>query len=309
MTTIKHLVLSGGADGGWVLYGALKHLANNNFFNIKNIKTIYAVSIGSLISVLISLDYNWNELDDYIIKRPWHKVISIQLANIFDMWKNKGILDIEIIVKIILDTLLLAKDLSETITLKEFYEYNNIEFHIYTVNINEKIPKLVDLSYKTHPDLELYKAIARSSAFPIIFLPIIDNDECYVDGGFINNFPLNECIINAEKMGDSIDEILAFKISNNNKLQDNNSIKDMEIHKYMYVIINKLFKLITPDIPRDISNIVYCQIDDTVNFSNWNDALNNESVRKELIEKGDKCGKEFICGGETPTKGPNSKIE
>ena len=74
----------------------------------------------------------------------------------------------------------------------------------------------------------------------------------------------------------------------------------MEIHTYMYVIINKLFKLITPDIPRDISNIVYCQIDDTVNFSNWNDVLNNECVRKELIEKGDKCGKEFICVGETP---------
>ena len=99
---IKHLVLSGGGDGGYILYGALKYLSQNKYFNIENIETIHAVSIGALISVLVSLKYEWSELDDYIIKRPWHKVISIKLTNILNMWKKKGILDIEIIVKTIL---------------------------------------------------------------------------------------------------------------------------------------------------------------------------------------------------------------
>ena len=78
--------------------------------------------------------------------------------------------DIDLI-KDVLNPLLTAKELSESITLKEFYEYNNIEIHMYTVNINESLPTKVDLSYKTHPDLELYKAVAMSSAFPIIFSP------------------------------------------------------------------------------------------------------------------------------------------
>ena len=78
--TIKHLVLSGGAAGGFAIYGALKYLSQNNFWNIDNITNIYSTSIGSLLSVFISLKYDWTALDDYIIKRPWDKVIFLKLC-------------------------------------------------------------------------------------------------------------------------------------------------------------------------------------------------------------------------------------
>ena len=84
--TIKYLVLSGGGAGGFSIYGALKYLSQNNFWNINNIKSIYSTSIGSLLSIFISLKYEWASLDDYIIKRPWDKVLSIKPIDLLNIW-------------------------------------------------------------------------------------------------------------------------------------------------------------------------------------------------------------------------------
>lgn len=289
---IKHLVLSGGGVGGLTMYGTLKCLLKNKYFDINNIKSIYATSIGSLIGVLISLKYDWDSLDDYIIKRPWEKVISIKPVNIFNIWQEKGILNMEDIVKIVLNKLLTAKELSETITLKEFYEYNNIEFHIYTININDSLPNKVDISYKTHPNLELYKAIAMSANVPIIFTPIIDNSNCYIDGGVLINFPLNNCIENIEKIGDNINNILGLKIVIN---RDANIIsKKSNILNYLYYLINKLIWFNPQEnLEIEISKIIYCNIDSN-DLSAWSKTLNSEEIRKEIIENGVKQGEIFL---------------
>lgn len=289
---IKHLVLGGGGVGGLPMYGALKYLSKNNYFDINNIKSIYATSIGSLIGVLISLNYDWDSLDDYLIKRPWDKVISIKPVNIFNIWQEKGILNMKDIVNIVLSKLLTAKDLSESITLKEFYEYNSIEFHIYTININETLPNKIDISYKTHPNLELYKAIAMSANIPIIFTPIIDNSECYIDGGILINFPLNNCIENIENIGDNINNILALKIVIN---KGPNIISNKSnILNYLYYLINKLIWLNRSENPQiDISNLICCNIDSN-DISAWSKVLTNEEIRKDMIESGIKYGEIFL---------------
>ena len=79
---IKHIVLGGGGPGGYVLYGALKYLSKEKYWNIDDIKSIYCTSIGTLIGIFISLRYTWDDLDDYLIKRPWDKVINIKPLDI-----------------------------------------------------------------------------------------------------------------------------------------------------------------------------------------------------------------------------------
>jgi len=49
------------------------------------------------------------------------------------------------------ETFIDAKDISCDITLLEFYEYSKVEIHIFTFEIN--VFELVDVSYKTHPDI------------------------------------------------------------------------------------------------------------------------------------------------------------
>ena len=292
--TIKYLVLGGGGPAGYSIYGAIKYLDKNNFFDINNIKNIYCVSIGSFIAVLISLKLEWKVIDDYLIKRPWDKVFNIDPIKILNLWKEKGIFDCTTVFKELLTPLLTVQGLSENITLKEFYDYNNIEIHIYTVNINTIIPTKIDLSYKTHPNLELYKALSMSSAYPIILIPICDNSGCYIDGGLLNNFPLNDCIYGINALENNIlDEILAFKKYNScNKYL--NITKDSLLIDYLYVIISRTRNLASLEYNQiEIKNIVKCNVENN-SYSIWKDALFYEHIRKEIIENGEKSGEQFL---------------
>jgi predicted acylesterase/phospholipase RssA len=282
---IKSLVISGGGIGGFNLYGAIKYLSQKNIWNINNIKSMYTTSIGSYIGLVLSLSYDWDSLDDYLIMRPWDNVFKFKPDQILNFWSSKGILD-ENITKIVLEPLLVAKELSINITMLELYNYNNIEFHIYTCNLNSTLPKLVDISYKTHPDLCVYKAIAMSSAIPILFPPVCDTSNCYIDGAIFNNFPLNSCIndnINEE-------EILAFKLSFVDMRLNIDSSSN--VYDYLFNLVEGLRRFIaTDDKQKQIENIIECKINK--NLSDWNKILFSPNLRSEMINKGMEVGEEF----------------
>lgn len=75
-TSIKHLVISAGGPAGIMMYNSLRTLNLKGVWNIQNIRTIYGSSVGSFIAILISLNYDWSTMDDYIIKRPWDKIFK-----------------------------------------------------------------------------------------------------------------------------------------------------------------------------------------------------------------------------------------
>lgn len=286
--TIKHLVLSGGGAAGFTVYGALKYLNKNNFFYLSDIKSIHACSAGSIIAGLVLLSENWDMLDDYILKRPWDKLININPTNLLNLWQKKGIFNEEMI-KVILKPFLQAKEFDENITLNQLYEKTNIEIYMYTTNINSLELETVSLSYKTHPDLEFYKAITMSSAFPLMFMPICDTSNCYIDGGLLNNFPLNDCI----NLNNNIDEILGIKIiTNNDNLDTVNS--ETILPMYLYNIIIKMYRQINKKSREDnLSNIVNCYIENN-SLSRWGDAVVDMSIRQEYISIGENSAKHFL---------------
>ena len=73
---IKHIVVGGGGTTGFMTFGALKFLQENDFWNISNIKTIYGTSVGSIVATSIALKYDWDTLLTYFIRRPWNKLYA-----------------------------------------------------------------------------------------------------------------------------------------------------------------------------------------------------------------------------------------
>jgi predicted acylesterase/phospholipase RssA len=285
--TIKHLVFAGGGSAGFGVYGVLKYLEKRNYWNINNILSIYATSISTILATGIILKYDWATLDNYFVKRPWDKIINIKPLDIINLWRVKGIFN-EDIIKLVLSPLLKAKDLSEDITLKDLYEYSKIEFHLYSTNINEFIPTKVDISHKTHPNLELYKAITMSLTLPIIFSPICDNSGCYIDGGLLNNFPLNDCIANHN----NIDEILAINTSSEKSI--NNTDKDTILPYYLYNLFNGMRRLISIETNQlTIPNLIDCKLQ-TNNLNDWKRALYDDNIRQKIIDIGEKYGESFL---------------
>tara|TARA_A100001015_G_scaffold318119_1_gene436994 strand:- start:664 stop:1545 length:882 start_codon:yes stop_codon:yes gene_type:complete len=289
--TIKNLVLSGGGPAGFSIYGAVSNLSKESYWNLKNIENIYGTSIGSFIGVVLLLDYEWDVLDDYFMKRPWNEVVNIEPVMFIEAYKSKGILDKNCI-KECIKYLFTAKNLNEDITLKELFEFSNINLYLYTTEINNDIMEKVELSHHNYPNLSVITALSMSMAFPFIFQPICNNSKCYIDGGVLNNFPLNDCI-KTHKCKE--DETLSFKIKW--ILEDNKNIiyEESNIIDFLISLLQKMKnKIDTIEKQIEIKNTVISKIVYSNNFSIWSKALNEESFRKELINIGIEGAKLFL---------------
>jgi len=280
--TIKHLVISGGGPTGILAYGIASQLAKKGFWHLTDIKSIYGCSVGAYMGVVLSLGYEWAWLDDYFIKRPWEKLIAASTTHLIDIYEKKCLINEHFFTEAIAP-LLRGKDLKETITLKEFYDSNQIEIHMYAANINALRLEKIDLSYKTHPNLQLVKALRMTMAFPIIVEPICEEHFCYIDGGVLNNYPLNDCIAQQQCM--DTDEILGFKNVWQNvqrNIDDKSSIFD-----FLLVLIKKIQASIdTENEQVEIKYKVNCLIEDLADFEKWAEMLNSEELRRNIIEKG-----------------------
>jgi predicted acylesterase/phospholipase RssA len=230
--TIKHLVLSGGGPTMLQTIGVLYYLETNDYLSFKNIETIYGTSAGTIIGTIIALNFDWETVNDYLIKRPWQDVFPINIKNILDAYNKKGLFD-ETNIKKCFQPLFDAKNISIDINLEDFYNLTKIELHFITFEINEY--KTHDISVLTHPKLSIITAIQMSCCLPILFTPVFIEDKCYIDGGMTCNYPLNYCI----ESGKDLDEILGIK----NKYSENNNFITSEINLLQF-LFNFFYKTI-----------------------------------------------------------------
>lgn len=289
--TIKHLVIGGGGPFGLSAFGAFKYLHDQSFWNIKDIKTIYATSIGSLVGLYLCLNYDYEYINEYIVKRPWEKIFEeIGIQNIFELYKNKGLIDPYPILKKKFNILFEAKGLSENISMKEFYEYSGIELNFITCDANS-FSKII-ISHKTFPDTEVVKALCMTSAFPIIFKPISIDNKCFIDGGVFSNYAVNICL---EETGCKKDEILGVKKydkdgKNEHIINDDSNIFDY-LEKIYYNIYNKISDELTQEaIPYHI------EIDMNIftSYEGWIQVPFSSEHRNMLIMLGVKYATELL---------------
>jgi predicted acylesterase/phospholipase RssA len=291
--TIKHLVIPGGGPVGIKALGALQHLEQNGYWNINDIKTIYATSAGAIITVLLCLKFDWETINDYIIKRPWNEAYQLTVNQIFEAYSKKGLFD-KNIAEIFYKPFFNAKDISMEVTMREFFELCNIEIHLFSLDINNF--KLEDISYLTHPELPLLKAIQMSSAIPILISPVFIDDKCYVDGGVACNYPINQCIAHAE----NTDEI--FGIKNNYIKKEKNIVKnESTILEYIMNFINRLVNNVALRVEQTAvpNELIYDA--DSMNWSNIQLALSSKEERQRLLDGGIECGKEYLLTKNFPS--------
>jgi len=282
---IKHLVLSGGGPIMVQILGAIQYLEKENFVDMKNIESIYGTSAGAIVGILICLKFDWETINDYIIKRPWQDVFPIKVQNIFEAYTKKGIFDIKTIEKCF-KPLLDAKDIPMNINLEDFYKITNIELHMFSFEINEY--KVHDISYLTHPKLELMTAVQMTSALPVLVTPVCIDDKCFIDGGLSSNYPLNYCI----KSGKKNDEILGFK----NKYGDNKNYINVESNILDFLLsflFKAVFSINTDNFQENIKYEVICDAQ-YLNFDVLRSSLSNTDVRKDLFNNGMETGAKFL---------------
>ena len=275
---IKHLVLSGGGPIMIQLLGAIQHLEAKKFIDLKNIESIYGTSAGAIIGVIICLKYDWETINDYIIKRPWQDVFKIKVEKIFESYSKKGIFDLKTIEKCF-KPLFDAKDVPMDITLEDFYKYSNIELHFFSFEINEF--KIDDISYLTHPKITLLTAIQMTCSLPILITPVCIDDKFYIDGGIVCNYPLKYCI----DSGKNIDEILGFKNQYDTEKKSHINSDSTLLDFIMYFLFKVIYSLNTDNLQPSIKNEFLCNTD-KMSFEILKKSLSNIDVRKQIFNNG-----------------------
>lgn len=235
---IKHIVISGGGQYGFYSYGFLKESSKHGIWNINNIKSFYGTSVGALIAATLCLKYDWDILDKYLIKRPWHNIFKIDLYTLFDAIKNKGIFNINVFKEFFLPLFKgTNEDISIDVTMKEYYEITKIDLHIFVTEINNF--KIIDISHETHPDYNLIEALYESCSIPIVFSPLIKENFCNIDGGLIVNYPIEYCLNNVENPNEIMGILKIIDFENNTvKMMDKNTT----FLDYLMIIFNKFIK-------------------------------------------------------------------
>lgn len=181
------LVLSGGAYKGVAQLGVLHCL--KGLKGLENIQTFCGTSIGSMICLLLILNYTPYEIytyrNDVIFKKP-------SLKDIFNFTQTYGFLDISTITTVL--TELVKKKLDNIPTLKELFDKTGKHFVAVVSNISHLDEvKTEYLSHLTYPDMSCVDAVMYSCNLPFIFHklePYAPGKE-FIDGGFGDNFPLS----------------------------------------------------------------------------------------------------------------------
>ena len=268
LMTIKHLVISGGGPIMLQILSAIQELERKEYLNMKNIESIYGTSAGAIVAVMISLKFDWDTINDYIIKRPWQDVFPIKVQNIFDAYTKKGIFDIKNVEK-------------------DFFNLTKVDIHMSSFELNEY--KVKDISHESFPNLPILTAIQMTCALPVLVTPVFIDDKCFIDGGVACNYPLCFCV----DSGKLANEILGFKNSyeneNNSKIGENSTLLDYLLF-FLFKALNFIHdNNIQPTIKNEI-------IFDTsyISFDILKNALTKIEVRRELFEKGKQSVNTFL---------------
>jgi len=241
------LILSGGGLKGIQILGALKYLEELEI--LKNINLYVGTSIGAYISILLIIGYNIDEIYKFSKIFDFKKTVDIKFDNIFTMYS----FDDSKNYKIIFNNLLKKKNIDSNITLLDFYKLTKKKIVLCTICINDK--KAIYISYENYPELPLITAIQMSTAIPLLFPPVKYNNKLYIDGGIIDNFPINYLIdLNNLNNLTGFNNIIGINLYTDYKdMCEVNNIKD-----YITCILDIVRDFLTKDYTIDIyKNIVY----------------------------------------------------
>lgn len=179
------LVLCGGGMKGIYILGGLKYLEEQNL--LTNIQIYTGTSFGGILALYLNIGYTVDEL--------------YKFAKLFDFTKSTDInFDINYIfnnysintydnLDVILDKSIKLKNINPDITLLELYKKTKKKLILCTVCVDTKESEYI--SYETYPDLDIKTAIKMTMSVPILFPPVKYNNKLYVDGGLLNNFPID----------------------------------------------------------------------------------------------------------------------
>ena len=270
------LIISSGGIKGFSLIGALEKLSKN--YPINKIKYYTGCSFGSIILLLLNINYSINEIKNIFLAINFGNFQECKIINFFEKCGlDEGLKFINL-----LRAMMINKNYNFNITFKELYELTNKILTIAVVNITKG--NVEYQNYMTTPNLSVILSVRMSTSIPLLFSPILYNNFYYVDGALLDPFPYfyNK---NTRKIGIWLFDKCEFDFIKNSCAIFTNDLSDsfkytLDLLRIIYInYIKKYYK----KIPK---NVIYINYDINLNFDKFDISITDKMKMYNMgIEK------------------------
>ena len=247
---ITNLVFEGGGSLGMAYAGVVAALEDKSI--MKNIERVAGSSAGSIIALCITLKYKPDELKHIMETTDFASFQddsfgfvrdANRLLNKFGICKGKKL-------KHWIRSLIKNKVGREKVTFQELHSsiHNPIELFITGTNLSRKRTEYFSVFHT--PTMDVATAVCISSCIPVLFKSIKSNNDIYVDGGVLCNYPLSIF----DNNGEPNPQTLGFKLVGPDEKRNDRIVTDRVNIDSFPSFISELIELLLLEIERGIAH-------------------------------------------------------
>lgn len=245
-----NLVISGGGIKGISALGLLHKYYEAGLYDYNHISEFVGTSIGAVISLLLNVGYLPME-----VFQELYKIVNFfsysPNDNILSVFKQNGLISIKSFSVNI--EKLVRKKLGYIPTFKQLYEQTGKKLTTVAYNLSRE--REIHHLHLTHPNLLCIRAIEMSSNIPLVFKNYYYHGEEYVDGGLVNNCPV-------DLVKNSSGKTLVLVLNDSSKTYYNDQLPILKYyHRCLLAPIRKITQMNCLDAPPN-TDIVCIYTDD-----------------------------------------------
>ena len=184
----RNLVFEGGGVKGLAYIGALEVLESKGI--MQDIKRFGGTSAGAINAALLALGYTRDQQKKILWNMDFRKFQDGGgfLSNLIRVWQRYGWFKGDFFKKWMGD-LIEEKLGNRKATFKDLKDKGYPELYVYGTNLCTHFGEV--FSIERTPDMRIADAVRISMSFPVYFAAVRSkNDDVYVDGGCLNNYPV-----------------------------------------------------------------------------------------------------------------------
>lgn len=180
---VCNLVFAGGGTRGLCYAAAYDELVQ--ICDVQ-LEWVSGTSIGSFMACLLAASYSSDQLCALAENTSMEDLVNINLMSVFDNWG----LDSGTKLEAFIDRLIQQKTGRAKTTFAQLYTHSQIRLDVVATNITQATE--FRMNYEATPNMPVALAVRMSMSLPPLFSPVRYNHEVYIDGGVMNNFPVEQ---------------------------------------------------------------------------------------------------------------------
>lgn len=192
LDTIEYLAYSGGNNNGWVFSGMDECLDQTFARHRMDLRTrlrgAAGNSVGSFFALARVCGYTAREFRAFLTSHLADMNLACDITSLFTAASiaTMGIISPRIVTEVVSE-MLAAKFGKADMTLRDLFTETSMLLTLTAYNVSRCETRV--FTHETDPDLPVEMAIRMTTAIPIVFPPVVYQNEAYVDGGVSENIP------------------------------------------------------------------------------------------------------------------------